>query len=83
MNDTPRKTLVLNSANVLRTLDNLFANIWVDAPKIIINANISSIENCPIVLVIIKNQSENPAVIATALNLEDESSILYRINESH
>ena len=46
------------------------------------NDNIISIENCPNAFVIIKNQNEKPAVIASALNLGDESSMLYRINES-
>ena len=83
MKDIPRKTFVLKIANELRTLDSFFAKIWVNKPRMIINKMVNSIENCPIVLVIIKNQNENPAVIASALNRGDESSILYWIYESY
>ena len=38
-------------------------------------------ENIPITLVIIKNQNENPAETANALNLEDEFSILNWVNK--
>ena len=38
-------------------------------------------ENIPVTLVIIKNQNENPAETANALNLEDERSILNWINK--
>ena len=43
----------------------------------------ASIENKPMVEDIIKNQKENPAVTAMALNLGDDSSILNRINECY
>ena len=43
----------------------------------------ASIENKPEAEVIIKNQKENPAVTAMALNLGDDSSILNRINECY
>ena len=43
----------------------------------------TSIENKPIVELIIKNQKENPAVTANALNLGEDSSILNWINERY
>ena len=48
-----------------------------------INDNIISMENIPVTLDIIKNQNDNPAETANALNLEDESSILNRINKGY
>jgi len=41
----------------------------------------ASIENKPEAEVIIKNQKENPAVTASALNLGEDNSILNRIYE--
>ena len=43
----------------------------------------TSIENKPMDEEIIKNHKENPAVTAKALNLEDDNSILNRINECY
>ena len=43
----------------------------------------ASIENKPVAEVIIKNQKENPAVTASALNLGEDSSILNRIDECY
>ena len=43
----------------------------------------ASIENKPVVELIIKNQKENPAVTANALNLGEDSSILNRIYECY
>ena len=43
----------------------------------------ASIENKPEADVIIKNQKENPAVTASALNLGEDSSILNRIDECY
>ena len=43
----------------------------------------ASIENKPEAEVIIKNQKENPAVTASALNLGEDNSILNRINECY
>ena len=43
----------------------------------------ASIENKPEADVIIKNQKENPAVTASALNLGDDSSILNRIDKRY
>jgi hypothetical protein len=42
-----------------------------------------SIENKPVAEVIIKNQKENPAVTASALNLGEDNSILNWINECY
>jgi hypothetical protein len=80
-NKIPRNIFVLIIATVLRTLDSLMANIWVirRIPKI--NEAISSIENMPIVLVMIKNQNEKPALTANALNRGEDNSILNWINK--
>ena len=43
----------------------------------------ASKENNPMAEEMIKNQKENPAVTANALNLGDDSSILNRINECY
>ena len=43
----------------------------------------ASIENKPVAEVIIKNQKENPAVTASALNLGEDNSILNWINERY
>ena len=43
----------------------------------------ASIENKPEAEVIIKNQKENPAVTASALNLDEDNSILNWINERY
>ena len=43
----------------------------------------ASIENKPEADVIIKNQKENPAVTASALNLGDDNSILNWVNECY
>jgi hypothetical protein len=51
--------------------------------NIITNDIINSGENTPSTFVIIKNQNENPAVIANALNLGEDNSILNRIDESY
>ena len=40
-------------------------------------------ENIPTALIIIKNQNDNPAETANALNLEDERFMLNRINKGN
>ena len=40
-------------------------------------------ENIPTALIIIKNQNDDPAETANALNLEDECFMLNRINEGN
>ena len=68
-------------ANTLRTFDTFIANTWVKIMIPAMNDNIASKENIPVTLDIIKNQNDNPAETANALNLEDERSILNWINE--
>ena len=53
------------------------------AVRIPIKIKIDSIEKTPMEVVIIKNQKVKPAVTANALNLGEETSILYRINEGY
>ena len=43
----------------------------------------ASKENSPVMVEIIKNQKENPAVTANAFNLEEECRILDRINKGN
>ena len=59
------------------------AKIWVIDIVIAIKIPNASIENKPVADDTIKNQKENPAVTANALNLGDDNSILNRINECH
>jgi hypothetical protein len=42
-----------------------------------------SIENIPVDVVIMKNQNDNPAVTASALNRGEDSSILNRIDKCY
>ena len=70
-------------ANTLRTFDTFIANTWVKIMIPAMNDNIASKENIPVTLDIIKNQNDNPAETANALNLEDERSILNWINEGY
>ena len=70
-------------ATISRTFDTFIANIWVKIMIPAINDSITSIENIPVTLDIIKNQNDNPAETANALNLEDERFILNWINEGY
>ena len=70
-------------ANTSRTFDTFIANTWVKIMIPAINDSITSIENIPVTLDIIKNQNDNPAETANALNLEDERFILNWINEGY
>ena len=63
-------------ASASRTFDSFITNIWVRIIIPAINDSIASMENIPITLDTIKNQNDNPAETANALNLEDERSIL-------
>ena len=63
--------------------ESLNAKIWVIAIVIATKIANASKENKPVAEEIIKNQRENPAVTAKALNLWDDSSILNRINECY
>jgi len=70
-------------ANTLRTFDTFIANTWVKIMIPAMNDNIASKENIPVTLDTIKNQNDNPAETANALNFEDERSILNRINKGY
>jgi len=83
INKIPRNIFVLTMANTSRTFDTFIANIWVKIMIPAMNDNTASKENIPIALDIIKNQNDNPAETANALNLEDERSILNWINEGY
>ena len=63
--------------------ESLSAKIWVVTIVIATKITNASIENKPVAEEIIKNQKENPAVTARALNLGDDSSNLNRINECY
>ena len=77
----PRKILVLITANMSSTFDIFTANTWVIIRTDVIKTRNISIEKYPKVDVIIKNQNESPAVIASALNLREDASMLNRINK--
>jgi len=81
MNKIPRNIFVLTMASASRTFDSFITNIWVRIIIPTINDSIASMENIPITLDIIKNQNDNPAETANALNLEDERSILNWIDK--
>ena len=83
INKIPRNIFVLTMANTSRTFDTFIANTWVKIMIPAMNDNIASKENIPVTLDIIKNQNDNPAETANALNLEDERSILNWINEGY
>ena len=75
MNNIPKNTLVLITANISNPFDSFKEKIWVN--DIVITRNILKIskEKLPVADVIMKNQNENPAVTANALNLGDDNSI--------
>jgi len=80
MNNMPKNTLVLTIANTSRPLDSLMEKICVMATTAITNITNASIENNPMAYEIMKNHSENPAVIANALKRGEESSMSYWVN---
>lgn len=81
INNIPRKILVFTMANTSKPFANFLAKICVittnDNTKI---PNISN-EKIPKVVVIITNQNVVPNVTANDLNLGEDNSILYRIDE--
>ena len=83
INKIPKKIFVLIIANMSNPFESLTANICVIIKTVATNTASASKENNPIADVITKNQKENPAVTANALNLGDDSSILNRINECY
>ena len=80
-NNMPRKILVLIIAIRSNPFEIFFVNIWVTIRIGTENKNNSSIENTFTDEVIIKNQKDNPAVTASALNLGDDEFILYWIDK--
>ena len=70
-------------AKMSNAFESLTAKIWVIDIVIATKIANASKENKPVAEEIIKNQKENPAVTAMALNLGDDSSILNRINECY
>ena len=75
MNRIPKNIFVLIFANMSNPLESFKAKIWVMV--MVTNRKIpsDSKENIPTDEDIIKNQKVKPAVVANALNLEEESSI--------
>ena len=82
-NKIPKNILVLIIARISNAFESLNAKIWVIDIVIAIKIASASKENKPTAEDIIKNQKENPAVTANALNLEEDNSILNRINERY
>ena len=82
-NKIPKNILVLIIAKISNAFESLNAKIWVIDIVIATKIASASKENKPTAEDIIKNQKENPAVTANALNLEEDSSILNRINERY
>ena len=70
-------------AIISNTFDIFFVNICVTLRTVATNIIEISIENIPIDVVMIKNQNDSPAVIASDLNLGEDAFILYRIDECH
>ena len=81
MNSVPKNIFVLIIAKISNPFESLTEKICVIAIIIARKIPNDSKEKIPILVVIIINQKEKPAVTANALNLGDESSILNRINE--
>ena len=79
----PRNILVLNIANKSKIRDSLNEKIWVivinDTTKIAKSSTVKKFRDDEI----IKNQKENPAVIANDLNLGEDNSILNWVNECY
>ena len=70
-------------AKISNALESLTEKICVKTRTITTKAANVSKEKTPIAVDIMKNQKENPAVTARALNLGEENSILNWINECH
>ena len=81
MKRSPKNNFVLNIAKISNAFESLTEKIWVMVmviPKKMAN---SSNEKRFVDAVIKKNQNENPAVTARALNRGEDTSILDRINK--
>ncbi len=72
---------MLNAAKISNPFESFFVKICVKVSNVAIKIRKYSIENSPVLVVIIKNQNESPAVIANDLNLGDDVCILDRIDE--
>ena len=79
----PKNILVLKIANASKTLDNFMAKICVKINVTMIKIPKASNENNPAADDNTKNQKDNPAVTAKDLNLGDENSNLYWINQTY
>ena len=77
----PRNILVLIIANISSPFDIFTANICVITRTDTIKIRTISIEKYPKEDVIMKNQNESPAVIASALNLMEDAFISNWINK--
>ena len=77
----PRKILVLIIAKTSNPFEIFGAKIWVttstDTMKITNNSRV----NTPILEMMMKNQNESPAVTTSDLNLGENVSMLYGIDE--
>ena len=82
-NKIPKNTFVLIIAKMSSPFEIFFANIWVIPRTIATNIIKISIENIPVEDVMIKNQKDNPAVIARDLNLGELVCILNRIDKCY
>ena len=76
-----RNIFVLIMANISNPFESLTAKIWVMIKVAAAKIPSASKENSPVMVEIIKNQKENPAVTANAFNLGEECCILDRINK--
>ena len=70
-------------AKTSNALESLIEKICVKTKTITTKTANASKEKTPIVVDIMKNQKENPAVTTNDLALVDENSILNWINECH
>lgn len=64
------------------TLDTFRERSCIKGKTIMMKITKTSIEKNPNAIVIIRNQNENPAETARALNLGEDSSILDRVHKS-
>ena len=82
-NKIPKNIFVLIIAKISNPFEIFFANSCVTLRTIVTNVIKISIEKIPVEDVIIKNQNDNPAVTARALNLGELACILNRIDKCH
>ena len=80
---TPKNTLVLKFANASNPIDSFAEKICVSIITAATKIKNVWIENMLKAEVIIKNHNENPNVTVSALNLNDETCILDRINHCY